>query len=140
MVEKSDDILDTSYFISREIKRMFLDYGRGMDRCSSIIQKCYSTFISMLEYNKGALKHLNAMLTAENDDKIREERIAIEKLEEKVDELKDDTFDYIYRNADDIPYLVFSHLVDLTHKVDDMLDDCEDAADLIITITRSITS
>lgn len=27
LVEKSDDILDTSYFISREIKRMFLDYG-----------------------------------------------------------------------------------------------------------------
>ncbi|WP_083808294.1 DUF47 family protein [Thermoplasma acidophilum] len=140
LVEKCDDMVDTGYFISREIKRMFLDYAGGMEKCINLVAKSYSTFISMLEYNKAALKHLNQMLTASEDDKIRDERIAIEKLEEKVDELKDDTFDYIYRNADGLPYLVFSHLTDLTHKIDDMLDDCEDAADLIITITRSITS
>ncbi|WP_237265179.1 MULTISPECIES: DUF47 family protein [unclassified Thermoplasma] len=140
LVEKCDDIIDTGYFISREIKRMFLDYAGGMEKCINLVTKTYSTFISMLEYNKASLKHLNQMLTASEDEKIRDERIAIEKLEEKVDELKDDTFDYIYRNADGLPYLVFSHLIDLTHKIDDMLDDCEDAADLIITITRSITS
>ncbi|MGC8609463.1 MAG: DUF47 domain-containing protein, partial [Thermoplasmata archaeon] len=140
LVEKCDDILDTGYFISREIKRTILDYGKGVDKCQTIFARCYATFSSMLEYNKSALKHLNIMFNTGDSEKIRDERIGIEKLEEKVDEMKDDTFDYIYRNVDDMPYLIFSHLMDLTHKLDDMLDDCEDASDLIITINRSITS
>jgi len=37
-------------------------------------------------------------------------------------------------------YIVFEHLNTLAHKLDDLLDDCEDISDLIFTIMLAVTS
>jgi uncharacterized protein Yka (UPF0111/DUF47 family) len=66
-------------------------------------------------------------------------RRQIEDKEERVDELKDEIIDELYRNSASIGYLTFSHLTDMVHKIDDLLDDCEDIADTVFTIITSLT-
>lgn len=138
LVDKCDDILDKSYFISREIKRMS-EYSKGSpNKSSELMRKSYEQFGVMLECAKAALALLAVMLKTTNLKVMMDTRIDIEMIEEKVDEYKDNIIDEVYKNADSLKYVVFSHLRDVVHKIDDMLDDCEDVADLIQTISLAI--
>lgn len=139
LVDLCDDILDKSYFISRELKRMNYDYKIESQSTYTIMKIGYKSFREMLERNKEALDLVREMLESTDIRNMKEIRLKIEVLEEEVDEMKDDLIDEIYRNAGDLPYIVFSHLRDLVHKIDDMLDDCEDISDLVQTITLSVT-
>lgn len=139
VTETCDDMIDKSYFISREIKRMMTDHVEKDDVSMDLIRSSYGIFAQMLDLNKEALALVNRMLRATDMNVMREVREEIEVLEEKGDEFKDDLIDEIYRMADSISYLVFTHLTAVAHKIDDMLDDCEDLSDLILTINLSLT-
>lgn len=139
VTETCDDMIDKSYFISREIKRMMMDHVEKDETALELIRSSYQIFSQMLDLNKEALTLVNRMLKATDMNVMREVRDNIEVLEEKGDELKDDLIDEIYRMADSISYLVFTHLTAVAHKIDDMLDDCEDLSDLILTINLSLT-
>ncbi len=139
LVENCDTLLDLSYFAIREMRRMMVPVQEFKEAEKSFIFKEYGKFTRMLDINEDALKSLKNMLLSENSEQMRLYRKQIEEKEEKVDELKDEVIDELYRNSSTIGYLTFSHLTDMVHKIDDLLDDCEDIADTVLTIITSLT-
>jgi len=137
LTDKCDDILDKTHYLSREIKRMNIDYKRTNG--TAVIASSYKTFRIMIEKSRDAIKSVSAMFTDANMDSLREERKRIEVLEESVDELKDNLIDEIYRHAEEMHFLVYDHLMSLVHKIDDMVDDCEDISDLLLNIILSVS-
>lgn len=137
--ETFDDIIDKAYFISREIRRMTLDHREKNEASVDLISHSYTIFAQMLQLHKEALGLCDKMLKVTDIAIMQSLREKIEVIEEKVDEFKDDLIDEIYVVADSISYLVFTHLTGVVHKIDDMVDDCEDASDLILTINLSLT-
>ncbi len=137
LTDKCDDILDKTHYLSREIKRMNIDYKRTNG--TAIIASSYKTFRIMIEKSREAIKSVSAMFTDTNMDSLKEERMKIEVLEESVDELKDNLIDDIYRHADEMHFLAYEHLMSLVHKIDDMVDDCEDISDLLLNIILSVS-
>ncbi|KJE49615.1 MULTISPECIES: DUF47 family protein [Acidiplasma] len=139
LIEKCDDILDKMYYSSREINRFNKNYELNKDE-RNIVDFSYNKFISILNNNEEALGYVKNILNETDLSRMREDRKNIEKIEENVDEIKDSIIDYIYKNSNKISYLVFEHLNTLAHKLDDLLDDCEDISDLVFTIMLSVTS
>ncbi|WP_393971073.1 DUF47 family protein [Oxyplasma meridianum] len=139
LVETCDDILDKSYYISREIRRMGKNHNRKDDDSTKMLKTGYSVFIKMLEISRKSLEDVRSIFLNAESAQLTSHRKNIEKLEEDVDELKDDLIDELYRNADSISFLVFSHVIGVVHKIDDLLDDCEDISDLIMNIETSVT-
>ena len=139
LVETCDDILDKSYYISREIRRMGKNHNRKDDDSTKMLKTGYAVFIKMLDISKESFEHVRTIFLNAESAQMTLQRKSIEKLEEDVDELKDDLIDDVYRNADSISFLVFSHLIGVVHKIDDLLDDCEDISDLILNIETSVT-
>jgi uncharacterized protein Yka (UPF0111/DUF47 family) len=139
LIQKCDDILDKMYYSSREINRFNKNYELNKDE-RNIVDFSYNKFISILNNNEEALGYVKNILNETDLSRMREDRKNIEKIEENVDEIKDSIIDYIYKNSNKISYLVFEHLNTLAHKLDDLLDDCEDISDLVFTIMLSVTS
>ncbi len=139
LIEKCDDILDKSYYSSREINRFNVNYSRNKDELN-IIDYSYNKFIEILENDKKALDFVHNILNETDLSKMRSDRKNIELIEENVDEIKDGVIDYTYKNSNKISYLVFEHLNTLAHALDDLLDDCEDISDLVFTIMLSVAN
>lgn len=138
LTEKFDDLLDRTYYISREIMRMS-HAEETFDKSSvSTLRKSYSYFSVMLGFHITALSYLSSIIKASKDAEIVELRKNIESLEEKVDDMKDTFIDSVYRTWKESNYLVFTHVIGIVHKVDDLLDDCEDISDMVMTIVSSI--
>ncbi len=138
LTETFDDLLDRSLYISREIKRVDQVRNSFNEESDKLLSYCYEEFSRMLESNKEALELLRNILKASRTDSMKKNRKQIEALEEKIDDMKDGMIDLIYSRWNEINYLVFNHLTGLVHKVDDMMDDCEDISDLVMTIVSSI--
>ena len=139
LVETCDDLLDKSYFVSREIKRVHENAHKFDDASKEELRKGYEVCRKMLDYALEALKEVKLLLETKDTKDMAESRARIEKMEEKVDDLKDNLIDELYSSSDTLPYIIFIHLTELVHKLDDMLDDCEDISDLVHTIDVSIT-
>lgn len=139
LVETCDDLLDKSYFISREIKRVHENAHKFDDDSRGTLESGYATCRKILEVSVDAISNVRILLEAKDSAVMDDSRNRIEMLEEQVDDLKDNLIDDLYRVSDTLPYLIFIHLTELAHKLDDMLDDCEDISNLVHTIDLSIT-
>lgn len=139
LVETCDDLLDKSYFVSREVRRVHDNAHRFDDWTKDFMRRGYEICIRILDYNTSALSEVKKLLSANDFAEMAESRTKIQSYEEKVDDLKDNLIDELYNSSESIPYIVFIHLTELVHKLDDMLDDCEDIGDLVHTISVSIT-
>ena len=138
LVETCDDILDKTLYISREIFRMSHFLHVNPDFAGYVKDEAYTRFSKMLDYNKKALSSLQNMLDANDLEQLKSERKSIESLEEVVDDIKDDLIDRVYVESKTLHYLVFTHIMNTVHRIDDLLDDCEDASDLVMTISNSV--
>lgn len=138
LTETFDDLLDRSLYISREIKRVDQIRHTFSEEAEGLLVQCYTEFASMLESNKEALNLLGKILKASRTDNTKKYRKQIEELEENIDDMKDSLIDRVYAHWNEINYLVFNHLTGLVHKIDDMMDDCEDISDLVMTVVSSI--
>ena len=138
LVETCDDILDKTLYLSREIYRMSHFLHLNPELAGYVKDEAYTKFSRMLDYNKKALTNLQNMLSANDLEHLKSERKAIESLEEVVDDIKDDLIDQVYVDAKGLHYLVFTHVMNTVHRIDDLLDDCEDASDLVMTISNSV--
>jgi len=136
LVELLDDLLDNTHFISREIKR-YKEYAKNGN--SALESEAYEVFSKMLEENTQALKLVQKMLLSQTLNEMASYRSQIEWLEERVDEQKDALLDKLYKEANGMPYILFNHLFTLVHKLDDLLDNCEDIADMIFTTMVSVS-
>ena len=139
LVETCDDLLDKSYYISREIKRVHENAHKFDESSREVMRKGYVVFGRMADYTIEALKDVETVLASRDTKLLADARARIEVIEEKVDDLKDNLIDELYNSADTLPYIIFIHLTELVHKLDDLLDDCEDISDLVHTIDLSIT-
>ncbi len=139
LVETCDDLLDKSYYISREIKRVHENAHKFDESSREVMRKGYVVFGRMADYTLEALKDVETVLASRDTKLLADARARIEVIEEKVDDLKDNLIDELYNSADTLPYIIFIHLTELVHKLDDLLDDCEDISDLVHTIDLSIT-
>jgi uncharacterized protein len=135
-VHVADDIVDTYYYQSREISRMYkakFPYSEEIEDAEWI-----ATFKSMLELAEKALGKVKQTLLISDLSEILQLRKEIEALEQQGDEIKDKGFDVLYREAPHIHYLQFYHYSELLHKFDDILDGCEDLSDLVLSVITSI--
>ncbi len=135
-IQTADDIIDTYYYISRELNRMSethsIDFKAHQEAAWASI---YENLFSLAETSLGKLRK---MLSVSDEEEIASLRKEIEALEEQGDEVKDQGFDKLYRIAPKLPYLQFYHYSEVLHKSDDILDSCEDASQLIVSIVTSI--
>lgn len=136
-VELADGMVDSYYFVSREIKRM--ECAKFGDDFDGKLPELDSTFSKMLDLIGQALSLLARILRATKNSEFSELRSDIQLLEEEGDNIKDSGFDNLYAAAPSIHYLQFSHASELLHKFDDILDSCEDIADLVVEITTSVS-
>ncbi|MHB8360532.1 MAG: DUF47 domain-containing protein [Thermoplasmataceae archaeon] len=138
LAETFDDILDKTYWISREIVRA-RNSPLFNDDNSALIRSFYSSFIDIINANLSANKLIKNLLLIENLNEVKNTREEIEKLEENVDEMKDKIIDTLYKKSDSISYLTFNHINSMVHTLDDMLDGCEDISDIVLTIVQSVS-
>lgn len=132
----ADDIVDTYYYLSRELARM----GKAKLEDSSVLQEAdwITLFENMLNLADQSLSKLKQALTSSNVPEILQLRKEIETLEENGDDIKDAGFDKLYAHAANMHFLQFYHFSELLHKCDDILDGCEDLSDLVVSIVTSI--
>ena len=134
-VEVADNIIDTYYYISRELDRMARAYSAGFKEHHADWDSVYENMLALAE--KSLLKVKQA-LSSEDNSEILGIRKEIEDIEEQGDDIKDQGFDRLYRIAPQLHFLEFYHYQELLHKSDDILDSCEDLSDLIVSIVTSI--
>ncbi len=135
-VHIADDIIDTYYYQSRELCRMYkakFPYSEDVQDSEWI-----AVFKTLLQLADKALVKVKQVLSISDLSEILQLRKEIEALEQQGDEIKDQGFDVLYREAPRMHYLQFYHYGELLHKFDDILDDCEDLSDLVLSIITSI--
>ena len=134
-VHVADDIVDTYYYVSREMGRMSRAYESGFELQQADWDSVYENMLSVADKS---LQKIKQTLSTPNITEILALRKEIEALEEQGDEIKDQGFDRLYSLAPKLHYIQFYHYSELLHKCDDILDACEDFADLIVSVVTSI--
>ncbi len=135
-VHVADDIVDTYYYQSREMSRMYkakFPYSEDIQDAEWI-----AIFKSMLDLAEKALVKVKQTLLISDLSEVLQLRKEIEALEQQGDEIKDRGFDVLYHEAPQMHYLQFYHYSELLHKFDDILDGCEDLSDLVLSVITSI--
>jgi uncharacterized protein len=135
-VHLADDIVDIYYYLSRERCRM--SKAKFPYAEASLETEWTALFRSILELADKALAKVNQALLVSDLSQLQQLRMEIQTLEERGDDIKDEGFDRLYREAPSMHYLQFYHYTELLHKFDDILDGCEDLSDLIVSIITSI--
>ena len=136
-VDLADSIIDDYYFVSREFNR--IAKVRFDDSFASQAPEIGPLFSKSLELADQAMVVLLKILKTTDLSEIAELRSGIELLEQEGDNIKDNGFDMLYVSAPNIHYLQFVHISELLHKLDDILDSCEDLADRFVAIMMSIS-
>jgi uncharacterized protein Yka (UPF0111/DUF47 family) len=134
-VQMADDIVDLHYYLSEELERMAKAYTAGFGSHHVNWEPVYEDMLVLAEKSLSKLKEA---LTTSNVPEILELRKQIEDLEEQGDHIKGTGFNRLYAVAPNMHYLEFYHSSELLHKCDDILDSCEDLADLIVSVVTSI--
>jgi hypothetical protein len=136
-VDLADSIVDDYFWVSRELNR--ISNVRFDDSSSAQAAGIGPLLSKSLDLAEKAMVVLLKMLKTSDLTEITELRSDIELLEEEGDNIKDNGFDRLYASAPNMHYLQFTHLSEMLHKFDDILDSCEDLADLFVSITTSIS-
>jgi uncharacterized protein Yka (UPF0111/DUF47 family) len=136
-VQVADNIVDTYYYLSRELARMAKAKAAsaGFEMHSMNWDCVYEEMLTLAEK---ALLKLKQALSSADIGEILQLRKEIEDLEEQADDVKDQGFDRLYSVTGKMNYLEFFHFQELLHKCDDVLDSCEDFSDLIVSVVTSI--
>jgi len=140
LIDKCDDILDRLYYMSREILRYQDFLLTSNENVKEKTCQYYSKLRNMLIYNLDAQKSIMEMLEQNTIEKMVSLWSRVSRLEEEVDDLKDELLDSLYKEANELHYLTFLHLAEITHKIDDLLDTSQDIADILINVAITVTS
>ncbi len=135
-VQLADTTLDLYYSLSRELGRMSKVELEGSEFSCDV--EWAADFEKMLNLAGKALLAVKNLLAASNLADMIEIRKEIEALEEQGDDVKDAGFDKLYTETPKLHYIQFLHYSELFHKLDDILDACEDLSDIIVSIVNSI--
>ena len=131
LVEKEDSIVDSIFNLAREIGR----YRIPDKKVAAMVEKDILTTTRLVD---GAVDELARMEQSGDLTKIKEHRKAIEQLEKEEDDIKDGLLDFIYKY--DVDFKTFNYITEIAHRGDDILDNCEDSADMFMSIMVSIST
>ena len=131
LLNKEENILDSIFKISRQ----FVRYRSKDQKISEYIKV---TTLSFNGYASSSIKLLSQMHKADTVNKIKAFRSRIKQIENEGDMLRDSMLDFAYSTETD--FKLFYHLIDLAYMCDDILDACEDASDIFLSIMLSIIS
>lgn len=136
-VDMADNVVDNFHYISREIKRT----GRLRFDAKELgnLLAFQSQLNELLDLSGEAMNALRRLLSSKELDQMQSIRLEIEGIEERGDNVKDSSFDKLYFMAPSMHYLQFIHISELVHKLDDILDSCEDISDLVLAVATSIS-
>ena len=136
--QKTDNLLDYSHFASREIVRM-VQFSEL--HASKEMERLFYRLIKIAEIVEKSVEKLKELLNIaqKSEEKAINLAMEIERLEEEIDELKEECLDDIYSISSKLSFHEFHHLTTLVHTLDNISDCCEDASNSIITIIRSLT-
>jgi hypothetical protein len=135
-VDRADSIVDSYHYLARELDRTaHVEPDESRKRIPSLD----SALLKMFSLCTESFAKVQELLGESNPDEVRRVRREIEDIEEQGDEIKDDAFDELYRQAPRIHYLMFIHYTEVIYKADDILDACEDISDMIVTIMTSMS-
>lgn len=129
LIDKEDSIVDAIYNLARELLRYQAKESEARKRLEKALKE-------MSGLADSALALLHKMLEGDKLEQIKGLRKEIERLEEKGDEIKDSLFDFAYTSK--IGFRTFYHIFEVAHLMDDVLDNCEDASDMYLTIISSL--
>lgn len=135
-VHLADNIVDLFFYLSRELSRMSkADTTTFAVRQESEWLQFYEDMLTLADQS---LIKLQQMLSTSSVPQILQLRKEIEVLEEQGDDIKDAGFDKLYSMASKLHFLQFYHYSEMLHKSDDILDNCEDLSDVLVSIVTSI--
>jgi len=135
-VHLADDIVDNYHYLSRELSRMAK--ANTTEEAVRLESEWGVIYLQLLSLMEGTISKLQQILSTGNVSDILELRKEIERLEHQGDDIKDAAFDKLYRMSGNLHFLQFYHYKEMLHKCDDLLDNCEDLADIIVSIVTSI--
>lgn len=133
-IQHADNIVDQYHNLSREFGRM----SNVAFENSQMDHEWDAMFASMLALAGNAFTKLEKLLSTSNVTEIYEMRREIQALEEQGDDVKDAGFDKLYAVASKLNYLRFFHYSQVLHMCDNILDECEDLSDTIVSVVTSI--
>ncbi len=134
-VHLADNLVDVIFYLSRELSRMAKVDAKDFAVQESEWSKVYEDMLALADQS---LLKLQQMLSTGSVPQILQLRTEIESLEEQGDDIKDAGFDKLYHVASKLHFLQFYHYSEMLHKCDDILDNCEDLSDVIVSIVTSI--
>jgi uncharacterized protein Yka (UPF0111/DUF47 family) len=134
-VHLADNIVDLHFYLSRELSRMAKAETKGFVVKEIEWAKFYEDLLLLADQS---LMKLRQMLSTGSVSTILQLRKDIESLEEQGDDIKDTAFDKLYHIATKLHFLQFYHYSEMLHKCDDILDNCEDLSDVIVSTVTSI--
>ncbi len=129
LVSEQDEIVDSIYNLSRELKR----YKVTDARLDNLIR---AKLMDINSLSDTALHTILDMYRQDDLDKIQDLREDVEDLEEAGDEIKEALLDLAYSGK--MNFKGFYHIVQTAHRADDILDGCEDSSNTFMTIVSSI--
>lgn len=137
LIDNVDDILDSAHSLSRQLKRVTKHPLRETKEVEDSIRKGQ---VELVEIGLKQVRMLRELLALAGRDMVKATDLAreIEKLEEQGDDVKDAMLDEIYGSWQKLDYASFHNFIETTIEADDILDGCEDASDLIVTIMKSL--
>jgi hypothetical protein len=133
-VDVADSVVDDYYYLAREITRI-----ARVEPSENRISPLNSALLTMLNLADRSFATVEELLAEKDISEVMGRRQVIERYEEEGDEIKDDAFDELYALAPKMRYIDFIHYSELLHKIDDILDACEDLSDMIVTVITSIS-
>jgi uncharacterized protein Yka (UPF0111/DUF47 family) len=135
-VQRADTLLDLYYSLSRELGRMSNVKLEGSQ--IGYESEWAPLFEKMLSLAGNAFPKVENLLATSNPSEMSEIRRDIETIEEQGDDIKDAGFDKLYAESSKLSFVQFIHYSEILHKLDDILDACEDLSDLAVSTVTSI--
>jgi uncharacterized protein Yka (UPF0111/DUF47 family) len=137
LLDSVDNVLDGAHALSRQLRRVTKHPLREAREVEDGIRKGQ---VELIQIGLKQLHMLRELLQTAGKDNEKALSLAreIEKLEETGDDIKDQMLDQIYGSWEKLDYASFHNHIETTIEADDILDECEDASDLVVTIMKSL--
>lgn len=135
LMDRLDDVLDLVNFVAKELSRGF---RVGLHRREEV-RRVYTEIKKMVDHALRATESLSALLAAALGDfrEIQKYDELIDKIEDRVDDIKNNAIDLIYSMGNNIDAITFNHLMELVRTLDSVVDACEDVSHMVLKIVSS---
>lgn len=128
-VNTEDEIVDMIFTLSRALCRYEIKDRKAAD----FVKKRLLNTTDIIDQS---LQILLKMHTTDTADAMRKLRSRVEELEQRDDEIKESLLDFAYDSK--LDYKTFYQITTVAYLSDDIVDSCEDSADMLLSIMLSI--